>query len=64
MKTIMSLEQLTTIDAIRQFLEGAQTVAFSVATCRQERYRGGQKTLVKHRICCLARPARALSPAT
>ena len=44
----MSTEQLTTIDAIKQFLEGTQAVAFSVATNKQERYRWVQKTLVKH----------------
>ena len=33
----MSLEQLTTIDAIRQFLEGTQRVAFSVKANKQER---------------------------
>ena len=48
MKTIMSLEQLTTIDAIEQFLEGTQSVTFSVLTNKQERYRWVQKTLVKH----------------
>ncbi|MFT4670787.1 MAG: hypothetical protein ACI945_000119 [Pseudohongiellaceae bacterium] len=49
MKTIMSLEQLITIDAIGQFLEGTQAVAFNVATNKHERYRWVQKTLVKHR---------------
>ncbi len=44
----MSLEQLTTIAAIRQFLDGTQAVAFCVATHKAERYRWIQKTLVKH----------------
>ena len=44
----MSLEQLSTLDAVRQFLDGTQNVAFSVATSKQERYRWAQKTLVKH----------------
>ena len=44
----MSLEQLTSIDAINQFLEGTQDVAFSVAIRKQECYRWVQKTLVKH----------------
>ena len=43
----MSLEQLTTIDAISQFLEGTQSVAFNVATSKQARYRWVQKALVK-----------------
>jgi len=38
MKTIMSLEQLTSIAAIRQFLEGTQAVAFGIATNKQARY--------------------------
>ena len=44
----MKLEQLNTLEAIAQFLEGTQAVAFSVATSKQERYRWVQKTLVKH----------------
>lgn len=44
----MSLEQITTIDAINQFLEGTQAVAFSVETNKKERYQWVQKTLVKH----------------
>lgn len=51
----MSLEQLTTIDAISQFLEGTQAVAFNVATNKQERYRWVQKTLVKHRYILLGK---------
>ena len=51
----MSLEQLTTIDAIAQFLEGTQAVAFNVATNKQERYRWVQKTLVKHRYMLLGK---------
>jgi len=44
----MSLEQLTTIEAIRQFLGGTQSVAFKLASSKQERYCWVQKTLVKH----------------
>jgi len=40
----MSLEQLTTLDAIKQFLDGTQSVAFNVATDKPERYRWVQKT--------------------
>ncbi len=43
----MSLEQLTTIDAINQFLDGTQAVAFNVAVNKKERYHWVQKTLVK-----------------
>lgn len=45
---IMSLEQLNTLDAVKQFLDGTQSVAFKVATGKQERYRWVQGTLVKH----------------
>ena len=58
MKTIMSLEQLTTLDAIKQFLEGTQAVAFKVATDKPERYRWVQKTLVKHRHLQLGKTDR------
>jgi len=52
MKTIMSLEQLTTIG---QFLEGTQAAAFNVATNDQERYRWAQKTLVRLRYTLLGK---------
>jgi transposase InsO family protein len=55
MKTIMSLEQLTTLDAIKQFLDGTQAIAFNVATDKAERYRWVQKTLVKHRYLQLGK---------
>ena len=45
----MSLEQLTTIDAIREFLDGTQAVAFGVAASKEERYRWVRKTLVELR---------------
>jgi len=51
----MKLEQLTTLGAISQFLEGTQAVAFSVATSKQERYRWVQRTLVKHRYISLGK---------
>jgi hypothetical protein len=38
MKTIMSLEQLTTLDTIENILDGTQEVAFNVATDKPERY--------------------------
>ena len=44
----MSLEQLTTIDAIIQFLEGTQAMAFSVTRDKKERYSWLQSILVKH----------------
>jgi transposase InsO family protein len=55
MKTIMKLEQLNTLDAICQFLEGTQAVAFVVATSKSERYRWVQAALVKHRYLFLGK---------
>jgi len=52
MKAILSLEQLTNIAAIRQFLEGMQTVAFGIATNKQERYQWVQKPWSNTVICC------------
>ncbi len=51
----MKLQQLTTISAISQFLEGTQAVAFNVATSKQERYRWVRKTLVKHQYLLLGK---------
>ncbi len=51
----MSLEQLTTIDTVQQFLGGTQNVAFAVATSKKERYQWAQKTLVKHRYMLLSK---------
>ena len=51
----MNLEQLTTIEAIHQFLNGTQQVVFSVKTRKPERYRRVQKALVKHRYMSLGK---------
>jgi len=56
----MKLEQLTTLDAVGNFLEGTQSVAFSVATNKQERYRWVQKTLVQHRYMSLGKLDRGV----
>jgi len=39
MKTIMNLENLSTIDQMRSFLTGSQAIAFVIATSKDERYR-------------------------
>lgn len=51
----MSLEQLTTISAIEQFLAGTQEVAISLATSKQERYRWVQKVLAQYGYILLGR---------
>jgi hypothetical protein len=60
MKTIMKLEQLTSIGVIRQFLEGTQAVAFNVATSKQERYLWVQKALLKHQYRKLNKPDKGI----
>jgi len=47
MRTIMKIENLDTIEALEEFLQGNQLVAFSVLGNKTERYRFIQKTLVK-----------------
>ena len=56
----MTLDQLTTLDSISQFLEGTQAVAFAVATRKAERYHWIQNTLVKHRYMQLGKLDRGL----
>lgn len=51
----MSLEQLTTLDTVRHFLDGTQNVAFAVATQKKERYRWVQTTLIKHHYLLLSK---------
>ena len=56
----MKLDQLTTIEAVHQFLEGTQAVAFCVANSKQERYQWIQKTLVNFRYFSLAKADKGL----
>ena len=56
----MKLEQLNTLDGISQFLEGTQSVAFSVATSKQERYRWIQGVLVKHQYMLLGKADKGI----
>ena len=56
----MKLDQLTTIEAVRQFLAGTQAVAFCVANTKQERYRWVQKTLVTFRYISLRKADKGL----
>ncbi len=56
----MKLEQLTTLEAVRQFLEGTQAVAFCVANTKQERYQWIQKVLVNFRYISLGKADKGL----
>lgn len=46
----MKLNQLTTIETVRQFPEGTQAVVFCIANTKQECYQWLQKTLVAFRL--------------
>ena len=47
MKTIMKLEELITIEQLRQFLDGTQAVIFKIASIKKERYNWIQHELVR-----------------
>jgi len=55
MKTIMKLDDLITIDQLRDFLSGTQAVAFSVLGDKDASYRWIQGELVRFRYLTLAR---------
>jgi transposase len=48
MKTIMKLEQLNSIEDIKRFMNGTDTVAFNVVTTKQDRYQWIHKALKMH----------------
>ena len=56
----MKLNQLTSIETVRQFLEGTQAVAFCIANTKQERYQWLQKTLVAFRYSSLGKANKGL----
>jgi len=47
MKTIMKLEELTTIEQLSQFLDGTQAVIFKISTGKEERYQWIQYELIR-----------------
>jgi transposase InsO family protein len=60
MKTIMKLEDLTTIDQLSDFLSGTQAVAFSVISDKDACYRWIQGELVKFRYLKLPRQGKGV----
>jgi len=58
MKALMNIENLTTIEALENFIQGKQAVAFTVLGDKHERYQFIQKTLNQlsyhHHLCDLA----------
>jgi transposase InsO family protein len=60
MKTIMKLEDLTTIDQLIDFLSGTQAVAFSVISDKDACYRWIQGELIKFRYLKLSRQGKGV----
>ena len=60
MKTIMKLDDLTTIDQLRDFLSGTQAVAFSVLGDKDASYRWIQGELVRFRYLTCARQDKGM----
>ena len=60
MKTIMILEDLTTIDQLTNFLSGTQAVAFSVISDKVTCYRWIQGELVKFPYLRLSRQGKGV----
>jgi len=60
MKTIMKLEDLTTIEQLEDFLAGTQAVAFSVISDKDACYRWIQGELVKFRYLKLSRQRKGV----
>jgi hypothetical protein len=59
MKTLMNDTQLETLDQIRQFLEGTETVSFQIES-KDLRHRWLQRTLVKFRYLQLSKADKGL----
>ena len=60
MKTIMKLEDLTTIDELEDFLSGTQAVAFSIISDKDACYRWIQGELVKFRYLKCSRQGKGV----
>jgi hypothetical protein len=60
MKAIMNIENLTTIEELERFIQGNQTVAFTVLGDKNQRYQFIQKTLIKFRYITLKKPDKGI----
>lgn len=56
----MTIENLTTIEALENFIQGNQAVAFTVLGDKHERYLFIQKTLIKFRYITLKKPDKGI----
>ena len=60
MKAIMTIENLTTIEDLENFIRGNQAIAFTVLGDKNERYQFIQKTLIKFRYMTLPKPDKGV----
>ena len=56
----MKLNDLRSINQLREFLEGTQVVAFAVVTNKDERYQWMQQTLIKSRYRRLSKANKGI----
>jgi len=56
----MTIENLTTIEALENFIQGKQAEAFTVLGDKHERYQFIQKTLIKFRYFTLSKPDKGV----
>ena len=56
----MKLNDLRSINQLREFLEGTQVVAFAVVTNKDERYQWMQQTLIKFRYRRLSKANKGI----
>ena len=60
MKAIINIKNLTTIEDLDNFIQGNQTVAFTVLGNKQERYQFIQQSLIKFRYITLSKPDKGV----
>jgi len=60
MKTIMKLDNLTSIQEMRAFLDGSQAIAFAVASSKDERYQFVEKVLRRFNYSRLKRDEKGI----
>jgi hypothetical protein len=60
MKTIMTIDKLTTIEQLEHFLSGSQVCIYEVAGDKNERYQWIQRTLIQFRYITLSKPEKGV----
>ncbi len=56
----MNIENLTRIEALKKFIQGNQTVVFTILGGKNERYKLIQKTLIKFRYITLKKSDKGI----